>query len=324
MPMLGLLGAGSSRSFGRISKLGAGFRYRSIYTRGYVHCGYQNSSPWRNTNRKVFSTDTITNLGDMMDNSASYIDGGFNDYNSFVFNCSGAVQGSSSVVSSMSMYTETLRTRQTSWDMKVSRTNNKSLMNPMLTAIYITGGGSATTDKFNCVTDTMMAANSVGSSSCAGGTIGGLSGFYGEFLGTVGAGSTSASLNFSNETWTTGTWTWATNTDGQPKGLSSKWGVGYNATGSYGGSGTYYKFNDTTLTQLSTITRPESCGEENHCTGQDWGYSLGSYNGANQTNNSQKCYYTTDSVVSTTGPEGHGGASSAATGTGSALLLGGF
>jgi len=302
------------------------FLYRTIYTRGYMHCGYQNSSPWRNTNRTLHAVDTTTNLGDMMDNGASYIDGGFSDYNTYVFNDSGAVQGSSATTSSMSMITESLRTHTSSWDMKTSRTNCKSLMNPGLTAIYITGGTSSSTDKLNCTTDTMNTSGSIGSSGYGGGTAGGLSGFWGQTYGIIGANGNSAWMNWSNETWTTGTWSWSSNTDGQPKGLSSKWGVGYNASGSYSGSSTYYKFNDTTGSNLSSFSRPETCGEENCQVGQDWGYTIGSYNGAGQTNNSTKTYYTTDSCValgSTGQPSGHGGASSGACGTGSCTLLGG-
>ena len=302
------------------------FLYRTIYTRGYMHCGYAASTPWRNTNRTLHASDTTVNLGDMMDNIGSYLDGGFSDYNTYVFNDSGSVGGNSATTSSMSMVTETLRTHTANWDLKTSRANCKTLMNPGLTAIYITGGNSSATDKLNCATDTMQAAGTVGT-AVSGGTSGGLSGFYGQYYGIVGANGSSAWLNWNNETWTTGTWSWSSNTDGQPKGLSSKWGFGYNSNGSYAGSATLYKFNDSTGSNVSNFGRPESAGEENMQIGQDWGYWIGEYNGSSQNNNSAKTYYTTDSCValgSTGQPKGHGGASSGCCGTGSVTLLGGL
>ena len=298
------------------------FLYRTIYTRGYTHCGYRGGSPWRNTNRTIHVSDTTTNLGDMMDNNASYIDGGFSDYNTYVFNNSGSVGGGSTTVSTMSMITETLRTYSNTRDLKTGRYNCKALMNPGLTAIYITAGYSSSTDKFNTLTDTMMYAGYVGSSGNGNYAA---SGFWGATYGIIGSSGTSAWMAWPTETWTTGTWSWSSNTDGQPKGLSSKWGYGYNASGSYAGSSTLYKFNDTTGVNISSFGRPESCGEENCQVGQDWGYTLGSYNG-DQTNNSTKTSYLTDSCValgSNGQPKGHGGMSSGCCGTGSVTLLGG-
>lgn len=310
------------------------FRYRTIYTRGYTHCGYQGGSPWRNTNRTLHVTDTTTNLGDMMDNNASYIDGGFSDYNTYVFNNSGSVGGNSATVSSMSMVTETLRTYSSTRNLKTSRTNCKALMSPGLTSIYITGGSSATTDKFDTVTDTMLYAGNAPSGANGGGTGGGLSGFFGEFKGLVGANGTSGLFDWATESWTSGSWSSSASfnnagvTDGQPKGLSTKLGHAYNANGSYGGSATYYKFNDTTGAYLSAPSRPFKAGEENCQIGQDWGYILGMYNdiGDGQNNRSHKTSYLTDASVELGAagqPKGHGGMSSGSCATGSVTLLGG-
>jgi hypothetical protein len=296
-----------------------------MYTRGYTHCGYQGGSPWRNTNRTLHNTDTTTNLGDMIDNGASYIDGGFSDYNTYIFGDSGAVQGNSNYTGSMSMITETNRSHSNSWNMTVSRTNCKTLMNADLTSIYITGGANSTTDKLITASESIVAAGLV-TGGYSGGTAGGLSGFWGQFYGIVNANNSGGYFTWSSETWTSlNVFSGYANTDGQPKGLSSKWGYGYNSTGSYGGSSTYYKFNDVTLSYVSSLSRPESCGEENCQIGQDWGYTMGSYNG-NQTNNATKTSYLTDSCValgSTGQPKGHGGMSSACCGTGSCTFLGG-
>ena len=302
------------------------FMYRTIYTRGYTHCGYQNSSPWRNTNRTMHNTDTTTNLGDMMDYNQSYANGGFSDYNTYIFNDSGGVGSGSTFTSSMSMQTETLRSHNSAWNLTTTRYDTKVLMNAGLTACYIAGGSSATTDKLCTVTDSMMASGSAPNctAGAGGNTYYAFTGFFGQYIGTVGASGNSASLTWSTETWSSnGAWSFASNLDGVAKGLSSKWGLGYNGTTNT--ANTWYKFNDTTLSQISSFGRPDSCGEENLQIGQDWGYSLGSYDGA-QTNNAYKMYYTSDTCTaggSTMQPKGHGGMSSGMCGTGSCILLGG-
>ena len=304
------------------------FLYRTIYTRGYMHCGYQNSSPWRNTNRTMHMTDTTANLGDMMDYGAAYIDVGFSDFNSYCWPNAG-FQGTSTYCSSMSMITEAVRSHSGNWDMRASsRVQSKTLMNPGLTAVYITCGGSSTTDKFSTITDTMLASGVVAANGATGGgSLGSAAGFFGQYVGTVGSGTSSASLTWSTETWATGTWSWlsSNSTDGIVHGLSSKYGVGYNSSGSNTSNAYYYKFNDTTLTYISGINRNDNAGEENYEIGQDWGYALGNYNGA-QNNNSFKQYYTSDTLVnggSTMQPKGHGGSSSGGCATGSCTLLGG-
>ena len=301
------------------------FLYRVIYTRGYTSNGYANSTPWKNVNRTVHTTDTTTNLGDMHSNTSSYVDGGWSEYYHYVYNVSGAVQGNSNTVSAMNMATESSRTPQTSWYMKTSRTNLGAMINPSLSASYITGGASATTDKHNYATETMCTLGSVGNSPTSGGTAGGVSRFFGSTYGWAWANGAGGYLSWTNETWTSGGL--SISTDGQPKGLSTKLGWAYCTTGSYGGGATYYKINDLTGANISTsISRPEACGEENCQVGQYWGYTIGSYNSAAQTNNTTKVNYLTDVVTamgSDTQPKGHSGMSSGATGSASALIIGG-
>ena len=299
------------------------FLYRTIYTRGYVSNGYASSTPWQNVNRTVHTTDTTTNLGDMHNNTGSYLDGGWSEYYHYVYNASGAVGGSSTNVSAMNMATESSRTHLNSWDLKVSRANNGALMNPSLSAAYITAGANATTDKHNYATETMYSLGN--NCPTSGGTGGGVSRFFGSTYGWVWASGSGGYLSWTTETWASGGLN--ISTDGQPKGLSTKLGWAYCATGSYGGAATYYKINDLTGSNISTsISRPEACGEENCQVGQYWGYTLGSYNGAAQTNNTTKVNYLTDVVTamgSDTQPKGHAGMSSGATGSASALILGG-
>lgn len=301
------------------------FRYRTIYTRGYVSAGYRNSTPWRNVNRTVHSTDVSTNLGDILTYSSSYIDGGWSDYVHFIYGNSGGVGGSSTYTDAVNMATDTQKSYNSAWNTKTSRGDCVVLMNAGLTMAYITAGGSAATDKHNMITEVMFAAGSAPNNPYSGGgTGGGLASMFGEFRGWIGTSSSGAYLTWSNDTWTSAGW--VTDADGQPKGLSSKLGFGYCAQGSYAGSATYRKFNDFNGgSAVANISRPDSCGEENHEVGQNWGYSLGSYNGA-QTNNTQKINYLNDTSIamgSDTQPKGHDGMSSGCCGTASSFLLGG-
>ena len=302
------------------------FRYRTIYTRGYVSCGYKNGTPWRNSNKTQHTTDITTNLGDILDRAASYKTGGFSDYYHYIYGMNNTHNAAESYVGSLNMATDSNRTNDANWHMKTSRGDAEALMNPTLTLSYIAGGGSTAVDKHNLVTEIMYAAGSAPACFTSGGENGGLGAFFGEFYGWISTGS-GGSFTWSTETWSAnGTLSWASN--GQPKGLSSKYGFGYGALGSYGGGSTLYKFNDVTGgASVSNFSRPEPCGEENWQVGQNWGYSLGSYNeNIGQTNNTQKVSYTTDSCValgSDAQPKGHDGMSSGCCGTGSAMMLGG-
>ena len=280
---------------------------------------------FRSLNKTIHSTDITSNLGDLLDYSASYIGGGFSDYYHYVYGMSGAVGGSSTFTSSVNMATDAARTHDSNWDTKTSRGDCAAMPNATLTMCYITGGGSTATDKHNYVTEIMYASGSAPANpASSGGTAGGLGSMFGQYRGWVAVSSTGAYLTWATDTWTSATW--STGADGQPKGLSSKHGYGYLSTGSYGGSASYNKFNDYTGgSAVSTVSRPDTCGEENHQVGQNWGYSLGSYNGA-QTNNTQKINYLTDTSTamgSDTQPKGHNGMSSGACGTASATVLGG-
>ena len=301
------------------------FRYRTIYTRGYVSAGYRNGTPWRNVNKTQHSTDVTTNLGDMLDYNASYIGGGFSDYYHYVYGMSGSVGGSSTHTSSVNMATDSGRTHNAAWNTKTTRGDCEALMNSNLTVGYIVAGGTTNTDKHNYVTETMYDAGSAPANPLTGGgTSGGVASMFGEFRGWLGTGTSGAYISWATETWTSASW--VTDADGQPKGLSTKLGFGYCAQGSYAASATYRKFNDFNGgSSVLSISRPESCGEENCQIGQNWGYTIGAYNGT-QNNNTSKTNYLTDTCVamgSETQPKGHDGMSSGCCGTASAMVLGG-
>lgn len=303
------------------------FRYRTIYTRGYTSGGYKDSSPWRNVNKTQHATDVTNNLGDLLDQAASYKTGGFSDYYHYIYGMTNTHNGSSSLTGSINMATDSNRTQTSSWNMTQSRQDAEAVMNANLTISYIVGGGTAIVDKHNLVTETMYVAGAAPNGLGAGGDNYGVTAIFGEFRAYVAWGYTATSgyMPWTTETWTSQSMDW--NTGGQPKGLSSKHGFGYGATGGYDGSNFFKKYSDVNGSLLvASVSRPETCGEENCQVGQNWGYTVGSYNGAAQTNNTTKVNYLTDTVTNMgadTQPKGHDGMSSGCCGTASAMLLGG-
>lgn len=307
------------------------FRYRTIYTRGYIGAGYRNSTPWRNVNRTVHTTDITTNLGDILDRNSAYIDGGWSDFYGYLYVMGNNIlqqswAGGTPVtwVSSYNMATEVGRTHDSAWDTKDSRYEPGCIINSNLTIGYITGGGSTATDKHNYVTDTMYSSGAVGANPSVSAQQTAV--LFGEYRGWVAA-SAVAYLVFSTETWTNGEMSW-TGTDGHSKGLSTKLGHGYGKNAGNTATTTVTKYNDITGATInaSAATTPDSSGEENFQVGQNWGYCLGQYNGV-QNNLTYKQNYFTDSITamgSDTQPKGHDGASSAGSGTASAYLLGGL
>jgi hypothetical protein len=297
------------------------FKFRSIYTRGYMIGGYKSSSPWKNANRTAHSTDTTTNLGDQIDYGASYIDGGYSDYNAYVYGLADSFSGASTWTSSISMATEIKRTHDSNWDTKTTRDDVACIMNSTLTMAYITAGGSTATDKHNYVTEVMYNAGSAPAGPTAGSSYGNAAAWQGEFKGWVWAGG-GANFTFATETWASGGTT--VGTDGWGKALSTKHGHAYVKNGGNIVTSAY-KLNDTTGAQVRTDLNFDNSGEENYQTGQNWGYCLGHYNGV-QNNNTYKIDSLTDSYTvlgSDAQPKGHDGASSGACASGSSLILGG-
>jgi len=298
------------------------FLYRTIYTKGYMSGGYKNSSPWRNVNKTIHSTDVTSNLGDKLVYNSSYIGGGFSDFNTYVYPSTGAVGGSGTIVESMSMITEVMYSLDSARYLKTTRSDCEALMTPALTSAYIVGGGTTAVDRHNFVTDIMYSAGTAPASPLAGATAGAVAVLFGEFKAWISQGAGS-SFTWATETWATGGMSWGT--DGQPKGLSSKHGHGYGGQGSYAGSNYLYKFSEATGTNLATVNRNKTNGEENWQIGQNWGYMLGAYDGAGQNNDAAKVNYLTDTYTamgSDTQPKGHDGASSGCCATGAAVFVG--
>lgn len=298
------------------------FKFRSIYTRGYLFGGYKDASPWKNANRTEHATDITVNLGDRLDYGGAYVNGGYSDYNAYIYGVQDAFSGASTHTSSVNMQTDAARTHSSSWNMTTTRDDLGCLLNSTLTMAYITGGGSTATDKHNYVTETMYTSGSAPAGPTAGSSFGAVASWYGETRGWIWS-SGGGSLSFATETWSSGGTTVAT--DGWGKGLSTKHGHAYVKNGGNIVTGAY-KLNDTTGAQMRTDLNFDNSGEENYQTGQNWGYCVGHYNGL-QNNNTYKVHSITDVYTvlgSDAQPKGHAGASSGATASASALILGGL
>lgn len=301
------------------------FKYRTIYSHGYVSGGYKDASAWRNVNRTVHSTDTTTNLGDIMDQAAAYTDGSFSDYNQYIYASSNSWPGTGSYTTSISMVTEAGRTNQNSWNLTQNMTQYGDVgvvINESLTVAWIIGNQTVF-DKHNLVTETMYSAGFGGSGGTPGDFV---TAWYGERYGWIKhsyEGNRNLKLEFKTETWSSGGLT--VGTDGWGKALPTKEGWAYVKNGGNIVSG-IYKVNDFTGSNIRTdLTAPDgNAGEENYETGQVHGYCVGHYNGA-QNNNTYKVVHSTDTLTSlgsSAQPKGHDGISSAATATASALVVG--
>jgi len=100
---------------------------------------------------------------------------------------------------------------------------------------------------------------------------------------------------------------------GQQKGMPTKVRVGYCGNeGSYSGGYNLRRWNLTNDSNTGTFSKHRSnCGEENFTMGQDWGYMIGNYDGA-QNNGTWQQYYHTDSRTDHSGlqPSANAGQSS--------------
>ena len=299
------------------------FKFRLIYTRGYLFGGYKDASPWKNANRTVHSTDITTNLGDQLDYGGSYVDGGYSDYYAYIYGLADYFSGTSTHTSSFNMSSEVKRTHDSNWNTKTSRDDVGCIMNSTLTMAYITAGGSTATDKHNYVTEIMYVLGSAPAGPTIGDTYGNVAAWQGESKGWIWKTGQGGNFTFATETWSSGGTTVAT--DGWGKALSTKHGHAYVKNGGNIVTGAY-KLNDTTGAQIRTDLNFDNSGEENYQTGQNWGYCVGHYNGL-QNNNTYKVHSITDAYTvlgSDTQPKGHAGASSGACASASALILGGL
>jgi len=322
------------------------WRYRSIYTHGFIAAGYKGSNPWRSVNKTWHPTDVTMYCGEQIAYTQSYTNGHWSDYNAYIV-ANGGHGLSGSIVCSYNLYNGSIRTfTADGWassgitygyvgndpknegleygtagyggDVGGMRMNTTHYDAPSTQDIkgqsgWINGGGSTQSERLHYPTEVMYSG--WGSSYSDGGDAA-----AGELKGWFAWAANYGYITWSNSTWTNGGWGgWAK--DVHTKCQGTKWGHHYIGTGT-NVSAQKAKFSDSTGATLSTYNKVRSYGEENVEDGQDWGYILGHFDGQ-QNNHAIKQTHSTDSEVTLGAaamPKGHYGTSSGACSTGAATI----
>ena len=314
--------------------IGSEFKYRSIFTHGFMCGGYRGANPWRTVNQTFHATDVTICRGDQLDRAATYVDGNFGDYNGYVYGGNNSWGSNSPHTSSINLHTGTGRTAGSSpdynhtdnysttpdsigatWDLYASCDDPGAVSGQTTQRGYVTGGadlGSQSWNRLNFMSELMSRVSGGHSNNHASATEGELRGY------SFGDTSNSKYIEFSTES--TGNWSTSNiGGDGWKKSLSTKWNHGYHGNG---GNVTqqWMKFTHNTGAFISTFNQNDvASGEENMEMGQDWGYMVGNYSGsggsgnARQNNRTMKFFHATDAMTMCgfkTEPKGHQGQSS--------------
>lgn len=315
---------------------GAGWRYRTILTHGFIAAGYKGYTPWRSVNKTWHATDTTFYVGENLDRAGAYLDGCFSDLNAYVYGTSHTWSGSAAHTSSYSLHNGTSR----------SQNNDNFTAFGSGTAPYGYIGNNPASDGL-AYGDQAGLASSPPTSPGTGG--------WGMSVNRVNHGCASTQINqagyvfggtsnvtskhhFPTEvmyTTTTSPVTWGATcaTGGQTRayiggGTSTaylytmaysndafttwSWPAGVTTDGvnkalmtKYGHfyfgrdtntSTAQYKFSDSTTSYMASLTKLGSFGEENYQMGQDWGYMIGMFNGQ-QSNWTVKYTYSNDAMA---------------------------
>lgn len=314
--------------------IGSEFKYRSVFTHGFLCGGYRGSNPWRTVNQTYHATDITICRGDQLDRAAAYVDGNYSDYNGYIYGGSNTWGGNSPHTSSINLHTGTARTPGSapdyghgdgynttpdsigaSWDVWATINDGGAVTGQTVQRGYVTGGGdlgSSSWCRLNFASELMSRIPGGHANNDVSKTEGELRGY------AFGDTSNSRYVEFATES--TGTWSTSNLTgDGWKKSLSTKWNIGYHGNGNNVTSN-WLKFTHNTGAFISTFTQSDvASGEENMQMGQDWGYCLGNYGTGYQNNRTWKLFHATDSQTIMgfkTEPKGHQGQSSGACHTG--------
>ena len=283
------------------------FLVRQILTTGYVAAGYKDSIPWQNVNKYIYSTDTASNLGNILTETANYTKGAHNRNIAFSFGTGGV--GAFTSTSCFNMRNDTTYAKTTGMN-TANTVGDASVVlgmdnNGGYTFSWANGNiGAAAYQKFNLTTELHL--STLGSSFNQGGT--GAGAHFGDGVGYFWAdaadSATTDRKKFVFATETESTPATSPGFHGQQKGQVAKTGFGYGGNEGTYGSGRYFrKWNYTTEVNVSSsIQKPVwYCGEENYVTSQTHGISLGNYaeiTGGNsiigQNNQIGKLTYATD------------------------------
>ena len=276
---------------------GNAYKYRTIITTGYVLCGYKDGTPWKNVARMNHSTDTCSNLGDLLSYAGSYTTGSCSLTKAWLYSSDNNHPGYSAQTVAMNMTTETNASYGGTMNMTTGRGDAGSCFKEHYFA-YIASGGSNYTDTHNLTTETMYSSAQY-TNGFTWNTSDSSSAFSGETKGMIWDNSWGRCAIYDTDTSVvtfdarnSGSH-WAAH--GQQKGICSKIGRGYAGNeGSYSGGYNLRRWDYYTESHNGTVSKPiGNCGEENFDMGQDWQYMISMYDGL-QNNRGWKYYYHTD------------------------------
>lgn len=282
-----------SRNF--VLNMATPFKFRQVVTTNYMLGGYQNGVLWNNVNRCVHSSDTTTNLGDGYIQNYHYKSGATGISRQYIWN--------GSFVTAFNQRTET---RSDSGTFTPGAANTSTIQDSEFIHAYINGEGVGQNYRWVFATEGSQAALGSGWGDHSAAIFGETRGIYwgnsGQTQRLIFATEAVANMGYS------------AGAHGQQKGLSSKDGKGYGgAQGNYNGGNQFRVTNIESESNITTVGKPfGNMGEENYGHGQDKGYCLGTYDGA-QNNRSFVLTYATNSGFETGGttqPKGKGGCSS--------------
>jgi hypothetical protein len=323
------------------------WRYRTIYTHGYLACGYKGSNPWRSVNKTWHATEVTMYCGEQISFAQGYTNGVWSDHNAYIVAGSGDISTPTAILCSYSLNNGTVRTFTSGtfqsgtapYGYQGNDPKNEGILygtlgsqgvggmalsvakiDPPATQDiqgqngYISGGGDTSTQKLHFPSEVMY-------TTTAAPFIGRGDASYGETKGWFHfAGVDYANLTFSNDSWASGGWGgW--NRDFQGKMMGAKHGHFYSDQGS-NVTLPKAKVNQSSGATITTFNKIRAYGEANNQDGQDNGYVMGHFDGQ-QNNHTIRQSYSTDIEVTlgtAAQPKGHFGQSSGACSTGAATV----
>jgi hypothetical protein len=300
-------GGANNQGYRDSTSRAAQWKFRQIINVAYTGGGYKDGSPWRQIHRTNAATHQTTNLGIQMDHPGSYISGACSDTTFFLWSTpsDNSHFTPSARTSAFHMYTETGKSHNSVFDTYSDRNDSGTSFKETFLSFH-GGGDRSGMEVFNLATEARQSNN--GGDLRGGSTTN--SAFSDKDQGYHWGDSQGWKVN--HQTFSvSGTTHWASH--GQQKGMPTKIRLGYCGNeGSYNAGYNLRRWNLTSDTNTGTFSKYRAnCGEENFTMGQDWGYMIGNYDGA-QNNGTWLQYYHTDTRTDVSGlqPTANAGQSS--------------
>jgi hypothetical protein len=185
--------------------------------------------------------------------------------------------------------------------------NRTSVMKRDFKYAYVCGDNGDNPDRFDLTTNSVT---TVGGSGGSGGNNPACG--YGEDNGLYKQGGNGYFFQFATQSWTS--WGSPPGTDGTNKTVSTRKGFSYwNEAGGYQTNAAMTRRDSASGSNLQSVGKPGTTGEETFHTGMDYGFMNGMYNGA-QNNTGGSFNYSTHSFTfsSSLNSQGPGGRASGA------------